>query len=193
MTDKIPVGISNRHLHVSARDRDLLFGRGSSLTKMRDLSQTGQYAAVETVTLIGPKGSIENVRVLGPERKETQVELAITDLRTLGLTAPVRESGDISGTPGIVIIGPKGLIQIKQGLICALRHIHMTPADASRMGVRDRQSVAVRTTGERSVILEKVLVRVDASFRLELHLDTDEANCAGLQNGDTVEMVKSFR
>jgi len=173
-------------LHVCERDRDLLFGKGSRLTRMRALSQGGQFAAHETVTLIGPKGFIEYIRVLGPERAETQVELSMSDLRHLGLTAPVKESGDLSGTPGIAVIGSFGLVYLKHGLICPKRHIHMTPADAGRFGAKDGQTVSVQTQGDRSVLMKNAVVRVDASYRLECHLDTDEANCADVKNGDAV-------
>ena len=189
MKKQIKAGISVRHLHVCAGDMEKLLGRGQKLTKVKDLSQKGQFAASQTVTLAGPKGSIENVRILGPERERTQVEICVSDLYELGLSAPVRDSGDTAGTPGIVIIGPKGAVQIKEGLICAKRHIHMTPEDAREFGLRDRDEVSVKTTGERSVIFQKTLVRVDVSYVLEFHIDTDEANCAGISNGDEVEIL----
>lgn len=186
----INVGVSNRHVHLSERDKDILFGKGYRLTYVKGLSQKGQYAAKESVTLIGTKGSIENVRILGPERKSTQVEISRTDMYKLGVNAPIRDSGDLEGTPGIVLIGPKGMLSLKSGVICAKRHIHMTPDDAVRFGVKDRDEVAVKAKSERGIIFDNVLIRVHESFSLELHLDTDEANAACLKNNDKVEVVK---
>lgn len=185
----IAVGISNRHVHLSPADRDALFGNGYRLRALRDLSQRGQYAARETVTLIGPRGCLEGVRVLGPERERTQVEISRGDMYHLGVHAPVRDSGDLAGTPGIILIGPNGVLSTRQGLICARRHIHMHPDDARRFGVSDGQRVHVRAAGERAVVFEETLVRVHESFTLELHLDTDEANAAGLVNNDPVYLL----
>jgi len=185
---KISVGISNRHIHLSAREKDILFGAGYMLSYMKSLSQTGQFAARETVTIVGTKGSIENVRILGPERKQTQVEVSRTDMYKLGINAPVRDSGDLEGTPGIIVIGPGGMVSLKEGVICAKRHIHMNHKDASAFNVAERQEVMVKTSGERGTIFSNVLIRVDDSFVLELHLDTDEANAACLGNNDKVEI-----
>lgn len=181
---KIPVGVSNRHIHLTRQDLDLLFGKGYELTKKSDLKQLGQFAANETVTIRGAKGEFENVRILGPLRKKTQVEISITDSFRLGVKAPIKESGKIEGTPGIEIIGPKGNISIDQGTIVALRHIHMTNAQAKSMGVVDGQFVDVQVYGQRKATISKVLIRVSDSFVLEMHLDTDEANAVGIKNGD---------
>ncbi|NJD04421.1 MAG: phosphate propanoyltransferase [Ruminiclostridium sp.] len=185
----INVGISNRHVHLSSNHRDVLFGEGSCLTQIKSLSQKGQFAAKECVTLIGLKGSIEGVRVLGPERTETQVEISVTDMYKLGVDAPVRDSGDLAGTPGIILLGPKGMVSLKSGVICAKRHIHASPEDALYFNVKDRQEVLVFTMGERGLLFCNVLVRVHESFTLEFHLDTDEANAAGLKNNDKVRIL----
>lgn len=186
----IPLGISNRHVHLSAQDLATLFGEGKELTKAKDLSQPGQYACEEKVTLVGPKGVIEGVRVLGPVRSKTQVEISITDSYKLGVCAPVRDSGDLAGSAGITIVGPVGAVTIKEGCIVAARHIHMSESDAARFGVTDGQRVAVRCLGERGGIFFNVLIRVSEKFRLEMHLDTDEANAFALKNGDLVEIVE---
>ena len=172
---KIPVGVSNRHIHLTRQDLDLLFGKGY---------EPGQFAANETVTIRGAKGEFEKVRILGPLRKKTQVEISMTDSFRLGVKAPIKESGKIEGTPGIEIIGPKGNIIIDQGTIVALRHIHMTNAQAKSMGVVDGQFVDVQVYGQRKATISKVLIRVSDSFVLEMHLDTDEANAVGIKNGD---------
>lgn len=185
----IPVGVSNRHVHLSADHLAQLFGKGYELTVRKELSQPGQFAAEETVTLVGPRGVQENVRILGPVRGTTQVELSLTDGRRLGMRLPVRDSGNLEGTPGITIVGPIGAVTLKEGVIAALRHIHMTPADAERFGVKDGDLVRVRTSGPRAVVFNKVVVRVSPKFRLEFHIDTDEANAAGLENGDRVELL----
>ena len=188
-TRKIPVGISARHVHVSKEDLELLFGPGHELTSIKDLSQPGQFAADERVTLVGPKGVIQKVRILGPTRKATQVEISRTDCYALGVLAPVRESGDIDGTPGIVIVGPYGPVKIKQGVIVAKRHIHFTTEDAKEFGVKDGQRVMVKTQGERPLVFDDVVARVRDDFALDLHLDTDEANAAGLNQGDMVTLL----
>lgn len=185
----INVGVSNRHVHLSERDRDILFGKDYKLTYIKSLSQKGQFAAKETVTLIGMKGSIENVRILGPERKRTQVEVSRTDMYKLGVNAPVRDSGDLDGTPGIILIGPKGMAALKNGVICAKRHIHMNPEDADYFSLKDKDEVMVKVSNERGLIYENVLIRVNESFVLELHLDTDEANAACLGNNDKVDII----
>lgn len=179
----IPISISARHIHVSEADRDRLFGPGHRLTRKADLSQPGQFACEECVTLTGPRGSVRNVRILGPERKETQVEISRTDEIALGLDAPIRESGVLGGTPGIQVTGPAGSITLERGVIQAKRHIHMTPDDAARFGVNDKDFVMVRVPGERGIIFDDVLVRVSRSYRLDMHIDTDEANAADI-HGD---------
>ena len=164
MTKKEPgivVGVSNRHVHLSKEDLEVLFGKGYQLTPVKDLRQPGQFAAKETVTIVGPKGAIENVRVLGPIRKETQVEISRTDAFKLGLNPPVRDSGDLDGTPGIVIVGPAGVVVKNRGVILAKRHIHMHPKDAQHYGVKDKDIVRVIVEkGERRLIFDDVLVRV---------------------------------
>lgn len=188
----IPVAVSNRHVHLSEADCQVLFG-GKPLTKLKELSQPGEFAAQETVTLVGPKGAMERVRVLGPLRKATQVEISRTDAFRLGVSPPVRDSGNHSGSVGLVVVGPCGAVTLKAGVILAARHIHMTPADGARLGVTDREIVSVRCGGERSVLLGSVLVRISQNYRLELHLDTDEANAGLLTDGDLVELVRSDR
>ena len=178
---------SGRHVHVTKAQAMTLFGH--PLTPKRDLSQPGQYLANERVTVTGPKGSFENVAVLGPARKAAQVEISLTDGRTLGIVPPVRLSGDVSGTPGAMLEGPKGKVEIGQGVIVAQRHIHMRPADAARMGVRDGESVRLRTYTQRPVVLEAVTVRVSPDFATYAHLDYDEANACGFREGDLGRIV----
>jgi len=186
---KVPVGVSNRHIHLSQEHLEQLFGRGYQLHKLRELKQYGQYAAEETVTLIGPKGKISNVRILGPVRKQTQVEISRTDSYLLGVDPPIRDSGDLKGSAGITIQGPRGSITIEEGVILAFRHIHFSLEDARRFGVKDKQLVKVEVEGTRSLILENVLCRVHKDYRLEFHIDTDEANAAGLRNDMEVEVI----
>jgi putative phosphotransacetylase len=190
MDKLIPVGISGRHLHVSQEDLETLFGAGYQLNNMKALSQPGQYAAKETVELATEKGSIKNVRILGPVRKQTQIELALTDAIKLGINPPVRDSGDLKNSPGLTIIGPSGRVTLKEGAICAGRHIHMTPADAVGFNVKDKELVCIKVGGDRAAILQNVLVRVHDTFQLELHVDTDEGNAVMLKTGDKVAIVK---
>lgn len=173
---------SGRHVHVTKEQAQTLFGHG--LTPKRPLSQSGQYLANERVTVIGPKGEFENVAVLGPERKEAQVEISLTDSRTLGLQIPVRLSGDVQDSPGAVLAGPKGKIVLQQGVIAAKRHIHMTPEDARRFGVADKQVVKLRTFTARPLVFDDVVVRVSPEFATYVHLDYDEANACGFRAGD---------
>lgn len=184
----VPVGISNRHIHLSQADLDQLFGAGYQLTPMKELSQPGQFACKETVTICGPKGAIEKVRVLGPVRKETQIEIVAGDCFKLGVKAPAKLSGDLAGTPGITVVGPKGSVQTAQGLIVAQRHIHMAPADAQAYGVQDGQIVKIRVGGLRGGLYDNVAIRVTTSSKLECHLDTEEANAMGVAG--TVEIVR---
>lgn len=184
----VPVGISNRHIHLSQADLDQLFGAGYQLTPMKELSQPGQFACKETVTICGTKGAIEKVRVLGPVRKETQIEIVAGDCFKLGVKAPAKLSGDLAGTPGITVVGPKGSVQTAQGLIVAQRHIHMAPADAQAYGVQDGQIVKIRVGGLRGGIYDNVAIRVTTSSKLECHLDTEEANAMGVAG--TVEIVR---
>ncbi len=189
MDKTIPVGVSARHVHLSQKDLEILFGEGYQLTPKKPLSQPGQYAAEETVEVVGPKRSLPTVRILGPVRGQTQVELSLTDCFTIGVTAPVRESGDIKGSGSVTLVGPKGQVTLEEGVIVAGRHIHMHPDDAKRFGVTDKQRVRVKTEGERAMIMENVIVRVRDDFALEMHIDTDEANAAGLANGATVTII----
>ena len=188
----IPVGISNRHIHLSREDLDTLFGAGYELTPIKDLSQPGQYACKELLTIIGPSmRPIENVRVLGPIRKESQVEISVTDSFVLKVKPPVRESGSLAGSAPITIIGPKGIVTLKQGCIIANRHIHMSPADGARFGVKDGDYITVDAfSGTKRTRWFDVQVRVSDKFCLEMHVDTDDANAVGFKNGSRVTMVK---
>ena len=178
----IPLEASGRHVHVTEAQANVLFGHG--LTPDRPLSQPGQFLAKERITVKGPKGAFYNVAVLGPERKEAQVEISLTDGRVLGLEPPVRLSGSVAGTPGAELVGPKGSLRISQGGIAAQRHIHMTPEDAARFHVTDGQTVSLKTFTVRPVVLEDVQVRVHKDFATFAHLDYDEANACGFQKGD---------
>lgn len=193
MRNLIPVGVSNRHVHISKEDLYTLFGEGYELTNIKNLSQPGEFAAAETVTIVGPKGQINKVRILGPVREVTQVEVSKTDSFTLGVDAPVRMSGDLEGTPGVVLVGPKGEVKCEKGTVIAKRHIHMTPSDAKQFGVKDKDIVHVKTLGDRGLIFDNVVVRVSNSYALDFHLDTDEANAAGLKSGDMVELLSVRR
>lgn len=173
---------SGRHVHVTKEQAQTLFGH--ALTPKRELSQPGQFLANERVSVVGPKGEFANVAVLGPERKEAQVEISITDGRVLGIDPPVRMSGSVSGTPGAVLQGPKGQVKLQQGVIAAQRHIHMTPSDAKTMGVQDKQVVRLQTYTRRPVVFDEVVIRVSPDFQTFVHLDYDEANACGFQNGD---------
>ena len=177
----IPLEASGRHVHVTEAQAMTLFGHG--LTPKRPLSQPGQYLAGERVTVKGPKGEFHNVAVLGPARKEAQVEVSLTDARTLGLTPPIRPSGDVANSPGAVLIGPRGTVTLSQGVIAAQRHIHMTPEDAKHFGVTDKQVVCLRTFTDRPTVFEDVLVRVSPDFATYVHLDYDEANACGFRDG----------
>ena len=178
----VPLEASGRHVHVTKEQAILLFGH--PLTERRPLSQPGQYLANERVTVAGPEGKFENVAVLGPERSEAQVEISLTDGRTLGIQPPVRLSGDTDGTPGATLIGPCGQVALTQGVLAAKRHIHMTPEDAARFGVRDKQTVRLQVYTGRPVIFEDLVVRVSPQFATSVHLDYDEANGCGFQKGD---------
>ena len=173
---------SGRHVHLTEDQIRILFGHG--LTPAKLLSQPGQFAAKERLTVVGPKGDMKNVAVLGPARKEAQVEVSLTDARLLGLTVPVRLSGDVKDSPGVKLIGPAGQVELERGVIAALRHIHLTPADAQRFGVRDRQVVKLQTFTSRALVFEDVVVPVSADFAPRVHLDYDEANACGFAAGD---------
>jgi acetate kinase len=177
------VEVSAHHIHLTQEHVEALFGQGHQLTRHADLSQPGQYACKEQVAIVGPKGRIERVRILGPTRKYTQVEIAMTEQYKLGVHPPIRESGDIADTPGCTLESSAGSVKIDQGVICALRHIHMSPEDALRYGVRDKSTVRVRIEGDRELVFGDVLIRVDPNFSLAMHIDTDEANAANVQTG----------
>lgn len=178
----VPIEASGRHVHVTKAQAQTLFGH--SLTPDRPLSQPGQYLAKERLTLRGPKGTFENVAVLGPERPEAQVEISLTDGRTLGIQPPLRLSGDTKGTPGITLIGPQGTISLTQGVLAAQRHIHLSPEEGRRFGVSDKQVVKLQTFTSRPLIFEDVVVRIHPDFRAAVHIDYDEANGCGLGRGD---------
>ena len=187
---QVPVGVSARHIHLTQQDVETLFGEGYQLTKKKDL-MGGQFACNETVTIVGLKlRAIENVRVLGPVRKASQIEISSTDAMKLGIKAPVRESGDVAGSAPIAVVGPKGAIYMKEGCIVAMRHIHMSPADAAAAGVHDGDIVSVRVENERGTVFNQVKIRVNESFTLEMHIDTDEANASKIKTGDKVTIIK---
>lgn len=189
--NEIPIGVSNRHIHLNKADLETLFGEGYELTPLKDLSQPGQYACKETLTIVGPSlRPIENVRVLGPLRNKSQVEVSMTDSFLLKNRPPIRESGKTEGSAGIAIIGPKGVIQLKEGCIIANRHIHMSPLDAEKFGVVDNDSVTVDVVGKKHTRWYDVQVRVHKDFRLEMHIDTDDSNATGIGNGAKVTIVK---
>jgi propanediol utilization protein len=183
----IPVELSARHVHLSQGDVDRLFG--GSLTPIRELSQPHQYLCEEKVRLIGPKGVIDRVAVLGPVRNVSQVEISLTDARSLGIETPLRQSGDIAGSPGVILAAAKGIVSLEQGVIVAGRHIHMPASEAARFGVEDKDRVSVRVRGNRPVIMEDVLVRVSDDFRLAMHIDLDEGNACGCINGTPATII----
>ena len=194
MSASISIAVLARYAHLSQATLDRVFGPGYQLRPRTWLSQTGQFAAQEIVTLVGPAGRIQNVRVMGPPRSHDQIELSRTDELALGIEAPVRISGDLAGTPGIGIEGPAGRVSLSSGVISARRHVHMSPQDAERLGVQDGQTVQVKVDSrDRDLVFGDVTVRIAPDFRLEVHLDTDEANAAGIKNGDRGELLISDR
>jgi putative phosphotransacetylase len=187
----VPVGVSNRHIHLSAEHVEVLFGKGYELTPLKDLSQPGQYACKEQLTIIGPSlRPIEGVRVLGPVRSRSQVEISRTDSFVLKVKPPVRESGDVAGSAPITIVGPKGVVKLDEGCIIANRHIHMSEEEGAAFGLKDGDYVTVEAKGERRTTFYDVQVRVNKNFRLEMHIDTDDANAAGIGNGARVTIVR---
>lgn len=190
MKKELPVGLSNRHIHLSQEDIDVLFGDGYELTKAKDLAQPGQYASNEKVDVKGERGTIKGIRVLGPSRDKSQVEISLGDARTLGVDTVLRNSGDLKNTPGVKLIGPKGEVDLEDGVIIAARHIHMSTEDAERFGIKDQDKVRVKVDGPRGLIFENVLVRVSPNFKLEMHIDIEEGNAAGVKNNDIVEIIK---
>lgn len=188
--NRVPLGVSNKHLHLTQEHVEILFGKGHQLTNLKDVKQPGQFACEECVKIIGPKGEFPKVRVLGPARNETQIELSMTDARTLGVNVPIRESGKLEGTPGLILEGPCGRVELDHGAIAALRHIHMTPDIAEQLGLKDGDCVGVESSGLRPTLFRDVLVRVSPKYAYEMHIDTDEANAAGLKNNDILKIVK---
>ncbi len=189
MERKVPIGLSNKHIHVSQADLETLFGKGYQLTPMKDLSQPGQYAAEEKVDVVGPKGTLKGIRILGPVRPETQLEVSIGDGFCLGIKAPLRNSGDIADTPGVKLIGPAGEVEISKGAIVAARHIHMSTEEGATYGLKDKDVVCVKLDGPRGLTFDNVLVRVHPDFKLDMHLDVEEGNAAGAKNGQIATII----
>ncbi|MEE0946040.1 MAG: phosphate propanoyltransferase [Acutalibacteraceae bacterium] len=190
MKKTVLVEISAHHVHVSEADLEILFGKGHKLTNKKDLSQPGQFACEERVTVVGPKREIKGVSILGPCRPQTQVEISLTEARSIGVSAPIRESGDLAGSPGCKLVGPCGEVEITEGVIAAKRHIHMTPADAEKYGIVDKQIVSVKIPTEgRALIFDDVVARVSPSYALAMHLDTDEANAAAIPGSCEGEII----
>ena len=186
---QVKVEISARHLHLCQKDLEKLFGSGYRLKIKNKLSQAGEFAARETVRLSGKKANLSRVRIIGPTRKKTQVELSMTDCRKLGIDAPIRLSGDVLGTPGIKIIGPKGIVNLKQGVIVAKRHLHLSTKKAKELKLKNNDKVKVKIKSERALIFEEIIVRVADNFDFNVHLDTDEANAAGLKSCGKGELI----
>jgi putative phosphotransacetylase len=191
MANQVIVETSARHLHVNEADLVTLFGAGAALTVKKELSQPGQYACCERVDIVGPKSTMKGVSILGPTRKATQVEISLTDARALGVFAPVRESGDLAGSGACKLVGPCGEIELKEGVIAAKRHVHMTPEDAAAMGFEDKETVQVRiNSADRSLIFDDVVVRVHGTYATAMHIDTDESNAAGCSGEVYGEIIK---
>lgn len=186
----VPIGVSNRHIHLSEDDLGKCFGYDYELTPLKDLSQPGQFACKETVIIAGPKGALENVRILGPVRSRSQVEIFASDNFKLGIKAPLRISGELDGAAPITVIGPKGSVYMKEAAIVAKRHIHMAPEDAEKFGVADGQEVSLEIQGERGGMLSNVVIRVTSSSKLDCHVDTEEANALGLTNSSKAKIIK---
>lgn len=190
MSYGVKIGLSNKHLHLSQEHVEALFGTGYTLTPKKDLVQPGQYACEEKVDIVGPKKTLSGIRVLGPTRKETQVELALTDARTIGIKAPIRESGKLEGTPGCKLVGPAGEVELEKGVIAALRHVHLSAAQAEEAGVKDKEMVSIKIEGERGLVFDNVLVRAGEGHEKEVHLDTDEGNAAACGPDATCVIIK---
>lgn len=187
---KVKLGISAKHAHLSQEDMEILFGKGSQLHSMKYLGQPGEFACEEKIDLVSEKGTLKGVRVIGPIRKNTQVELAMTDARSLGLTPPLRESGDLVGSMGIKIVGPAGEITLKEGVIIAERHLHLDTKTAEEYGLKDKDRVQISVPGERAVVFGNVLVRVKDTYAPEFHIDTDEGNACFAENDQLVDIIK---
>lgn len=186
---EVKLGLSNKHMHLKQADIETLFGAGHKLTPFKDLLQPGQFACEEKVDIVGPKGTLKGVRVLGPDRPETQVEVAITDARTIGIKPVVRESGKLDGTPGCKLVGPAGEVDLEYGVIVALRHVHLSPKQAKEAGVKDKDIVSLKISGERETIFNNVLIRATEGHEKEAHLDTDEGNAAGCDANTVAEIL----
>jgi putative phosphotransacetylase len=189
MSYKVKLGISARHIHMSQGDLEKLFGAGAVLHPVKELGQPGQYACEERIDLFTPQGALHGLRILGPVRNQTQIELAPADARKIGLNPPVRDSGDLAGTPGVMIAGPKGQVAISEGVIIASRHIHLDTATAAKLRIKDKALVKVRIQGSRCVVFEDVLIRVRDDFMPEMHIDTDEGNACLAENGEMAEVI----
>jgi putative phosphotransacetylase len=190
MKTEVPINLSNRHIHLSEKDLEKLFGKGYNLTSIKDLSQPGQFACDECVDIEGPKGTMKNIRILGPTRPDTQIELLLADTYKLGIPPIIKESGDIAGSPGLKITGPKGSIDVKEGAIVAARHIHMSNQDALEYGLKDKDVVSVEVPGMRGIVFNNVLVRVGDKYSLDMHIDTEEGNAAGIKNGTLGKIIR---
>lgn len=189
---KIPVGVSARHAHVTQEDLEILYGPGHQLTVYAPLYQPGAFAANETVTIVGKRmRAIEHVRILGPVRDYSQVEVAQTEAIRLGLNPPIRDSGDLAGADPITLVGPVGSVYLEEGAICATRHIHMTPEHANAFGVKETDRLKIRFPGERALTLENIRPKIHESYALQMHLDTDDSNAAGLKGGEAVELLRN--
>jgi len=190
MSYEVKIGLSNKHVHLSEKHIEALFGAGHKLTPTKDLVQPGQFACEEKVDIVGPKAALKGIRVLGPARPETQVELAMTDARSIGIKAPVRESGKLEGTPGCKLIGPCGEVELDHGVMVALRHVHLSAAQAEEAGVKDKDIVSIKIEGERGLVFDNVLVRAGDKHEREVHLDTDEGNAAGCGPDSVCTIIK---
>jgi putative phosphotransacetylase len=190
MSYEVKIGLSNKHVHLSEKHIEALFGAGHKLTPTKDLVQPGQFACEEKVDIVGPKTALKGIRVLGPARPETQVELAMTDARSIGIKAPVRESGKLEGTPGCKLIGPCGEVELEHGVMVALRHVHLSAAQAEEAGVKDKDIVSIKIEGERGLVFDNVLVRAGDKHEREVHLDTDEGNAAGCGPDSVCTIIK---
>ncbi|WP_442871657.1 PduL/EutD family phosphate acyltransferase [Aminipila sp.] len=190
MSYEVKIGLSNKHVHLSEKHIEALFGAGHKLTPTKDLVQPGQFACEEKVDIVGPKAALKGIRVLGPARPETQVELAMTDARSIGIKAPVRESGKLEGTPGCKLIGPCGEVELDHGVMVALRHVHLSAAQAEEAGVKDKDIISIKIEGERGLVFDNVLVRAGDKHEREVHLDTDEGNAAGCGPDSVCTIIK---
>ncbi len=189
MERRIPVGISNRHIHLSKNHLEILYGKGYCLNKLKDLSQPNQFAAKETLSIIGPKGKIDKVRILGPIRKKSQVEISRGDSFILGLNPPLRESGHLENSASCILVGPNGQVSLEEGVILAARHLHVNIEEANQLNLTNNDRISLKSFGERSIIFNNVIVRIDPNFKCEAHVDIEEGNAANLKTGDLLEII----